>query len=75
MFYKRTGQPKPSKLYIRVRHLIINRPRSVSLADISQRCEVTRSWLNNIVADTNASANASHLERVYEFLSGRELEF
>jgi hypothetical protein len=75
MFYKRKEKPKPSKLYTRVRHLIINRPRTITLVDLSHECEVTRSWLNGIIADHNASENASHLERVYEFLTKKELEY
>jgi AraC-like DNA-binding protein len=70
--------PKPIRrltLHERTRQLIVNRPRPVTLETIADRANVSEAWLRSIIDGKVDDPSVNMIQRVYEFLTGEELQY
>lgn len=70
---KTNGHPR-SKLYVRTLELLRNRPRSQTLAVVSQDTGLPKEWLIAIISRPETSPGVDRIEVLYEYLSGKQLQ-
>lgn len=61
------------KLYLRTLELLLNRPKEISLQDISADTGLPRGWLLSIIAKPHLSPSVDRIVRLYEYLRGEPL--
>ena len=72
---KRSQRKKmpPSKLHVKVMQLL--KARNCTLLDIHKATRVEQGWLSAVNQGRIQDPSANRLEPVYEFLTGKRLEF
>lgn len=70
-----SSPPSRPSLHQRTRLLLIHRPRTVTLDEISAATDVSVAWLDSIVADRTKEPSVNSIQRLYEYLSGQELSY
>jgi transcriptional regulator with XRE-family HTH domain len=58
-----------------VRELLINRPSPLKLSEIAEKCGCSVSCLSHIISGKTAEPSVNLVEKLYEFLSGKQLHF
>ena len=58
----------------RTKYLLENRPRTLHLEKIAQETGLGMSWLKMLSAGRIVNPGVTHIETLYVFLSGKELD-
>lgn len=73
----KTGGESPVKTTLdqHVRDLIINRPRTITLAELAHAADVSQSWLDAFIAGKIKNPGVRQIVEIYDFLSPVPLRF
>lgn len=55
--------------------LLVNRPRHLRLVDISEATGLTNPFLQDLLYKATKNPSADRIQILYEFLSGKKLEY
>ena len=67
--------PTRMTLVEHTRQLTINRSRTITIADIVENIDVSKGWLDSFVSGRTKDPGANAVQRLYEYLTGRELPY
>lgn len=62
-----------SPLVERVRTLVLERPRSLTMIDLAEQCGVTNVWLSGFANGRYNNPSAIAVEKLYVRLTGKQL--
>lgn len=72
---EKPNENQRSKMYLKTMDLLKNRPVTKPLYVIAAGANVPEGWLRSILNNPSLSPSVDRIERLYEYLSHKDLQF